>query len=79
MGTPRLDVFARYCLARFKREKQELAFRVYMTDAVRLIPQSQYPASRYWELINPPEQIDPEQVISDVASRAGLVITGELT
>lgn len=79
VGVPRLDMFARYCLARYKREMEDLAFRVYVTDALQLLPQSKYPASRYYEVIHPSEEIDAELVIADVVSKAGLVITGEPT
>ena len=49
-----------FCIASFKREQEELAYKIYVTDTLKLIAentakigQGSYIKARYYDIINP--------------------------
>jgi hypothetical protein len=77
VGPYRADVFIRYSRARFKREVDEMSFRIYMTDSVHYMSTGKSLSKRWYDILHPStpkEDVDPETIISDVVSRAGLVV-----
>ena len=68
----------KYMVARFIQEAEELAYRVYTTDTLRMISQGahSYPQKRYAELINhaPKDTRSGEEIAADVIARCGLKV-----
>ena len=68
----------KYMVARFIRENEELAYRVYTTDTLRLIAQGtrSYPQKRYAELIEhaPRDTRSGDEIASDVILKCGLKV-----
>ena len=67
-------LFARYLVARYERSQKELSWRVYVTDALYSLTKGGSLSNRWIDIVNPPPEIDPEQVIEQTVSKAGLVI-----
>lgn len=70
-----MDVFLAYAQARFIKEQKEQVFKAYMADAAHYAPQGKYLQSRYLDLLERGEAMDPEEVLAHVVEKAGLVIT----
>lgn len=56
--------------------RDELAFKVYVTDSLYLMGQRKYLNKRWYDQIRPRvyEDIDAVAVVADVTKRAGLVV-----
>ena len=75
-----------YCIARYKREQEEKAYRVYVTDALRLTVENtakyaggSYIKARYIDVIEP-KKVDNrtgDEIVADIIKRAGLVVKSE--
>ena len=75
-----------YCIARYKREQEEKAYRVYVTDALRLTVENtakfaggNYIKARYIDVIEP-KKVDNrtgDEIVADTIKRAGLVVNSE--
>ena len=75
-----------YCIARYKREQEEKAYRVYVTDALRLTVENtakfaggNYIKARYIDIIEP-KKVDTrtgDVIVADIIKRAGLVVKSE--
>ena len=60
------------------RERQEtMAYRLYVTESLRLIPQSKYITSPFGDAIARRDvaKADGDSIVADVVRRAGLVVT----
>ena len=57
-------------------EDMERAYRVYVTEALRLIPQQKYLSRGFADIIMPRESddFDADELVRDVISNAGLVV-----
>lgn len=68
----------KYMVARFLQDYEDLAYRVYTTDALRMIAQGShsYPQKRYADLIDhaPKDTRSGEEIAADVISRCGLKV-----
>lgn len=64
-------------LARYRRERDEMAFKVYVTDSLYLMGQQKFIGRRWYDQVRPKvyEDIDAAEVVADVTKRAGLVVT----
>lgn len=62
--------------AMHQHEQEETAYRVYVTESLRLIPQQKCLSKGYADIITPMEDrhVDAVEIIDDVVSRAGLVL-----
>lgn len=60
----------------FRQEQTDLAYRVYMTDSARLRGEGKYISKRWHDMVRPGkrEDADAEEIIADIASRAGLEV-----
>ena len=75
-------------MSRYKREQEEKAYRVYVTDALRLTVENtakyaggSYIKSRYIDVIEP-KKVDNrtgDEIVADIIKRAGLVVKHEST
>ena len=75
-----------YCIARYKREQEEKAYRVYVTDALRLTVENtakfaggNYIKARYIDVIEQ-KKVDErtgDEIVEDIIKRAGLVVKSE--
>ena len=56
--------------------RDEMAFKVYVTDSLYLMGQHKYLNRRWYDTIRPKvyEDIDAAAVVADVTRRAGLVV-----
>ena len=75
-----------YCIARYKREQEEKAYRVYVTDALRLTVENtakyvggEYIKARYIDIIEPKKRDNRtcEEITADIIQRCGLVVKSE--
>jgi hypothetical protein len=68
-----------FCIASFKREQEELAYKIYMSDALKLIAENtakfgqggSYIKARYYDIINP-KPVDnrtEEEVIDHIKNK----------
>ena len=68
----------RYLSARQRRAAEDAAYRVYVTESLRLAVQSRYIARPYLELIGgagePVETRSGEEIAADVVERLGLEV-----
>ena len=73
-------------MSRYKREQEEKAYRVYVTDALRLTVENTakyvggaYIKARYIEIIEPKKQDNRtcEEITADIIQRCGLVVKSE--
>lgn len=73
-------------MSRYKREQEEKAYRVYVTDALRLTVENtakfsggNYIKARYIDIIEPKKQENRtcEEITADIIQRCGLVVKSE--
>ena len=77
----------RYVLAQYKREQEDKAYRIYVTDALRLISENtassvggKYITARFADVIAPPKEEDNrtcEEITAEIIARCGLVVNNE--
>ena len=62
-------------VARFNESQRELAYRVYMTDSMKVMISADM---RYWDIINPVEEDGRtgDEIAEDIITRHGLKIVG---
>lgn len=63
-------------LARYRKERDEMAFKVYVTDSLHLMGQHKFIGRRWYDQVRPKvhEDVDAAAVVADVTKRAGLVV-----
>lgn len=69
----------RYVTARFNNEQRELAYRIYVTDSLQLIPQNSYRTQRFYDLTE--KEVDNrtgDEIALDVIKKAGLKLKSEV-
>ena len=73
-------------MSRYKREQEEKAYRVYVTDALRLTVENtakfaggNYIKARYIDIIEPKKHDNRtgEEITADIIQRCGLVVKSE--
>lgn len=65
-----------YANARFRKDIAEQRYRIYVTDALRMIAkQDEYPSQRWYEIEHPPPDVDGDEIARDIIRRASLVVT----
>ena len=57
-----------------KRETIEYSYRKYVTDSLHLSSQNMYIKDKWSDLLNPPPDIDADEVVNDIIGRAGLIV-----
>ena len=77
----------RYVLAQYRREQEDKAYRIYVTDALRLISENtassvggKYITARFADVIASPKEEDTrtcEEITADIIARCGLVVKNE--
>ena len=77
----------RYVLAQYRREQEDKAYRIYVTDALRLISENtassvggKYITARFADVIAPPKEEDNrtcEEITAEIIARCGLVVKNE--
>ena len=73
----------RYATARFNQHQRDLAYRIYVTDCLRMVTentakmsQGAYTAARFYDIINP-KQVDNRsgnEIAADIIKRAGIEV-----
>ena len=63
-----------YVLERAKQRRERNAFRKYVADSLHLHGKGMYIGNTLDELLNPPEPINPEEVLASVIDGAGLEV-----
>ena len=73
----------RYAMARFNQHRRDLAYRIYVTDCLRMVTenaakmsQGSYTAARFYDIINPKpvEKRTGEEIAADIIKRAGIEV-----
>ena len=77
----------RYVLAQYRREQEDKAYCIYVTDALRLISENtassvggKYITARFADVIAPPKEEDNrtcEEITAEIIARCGLVVNNE--
>lgn len=73
-----ISPFLRYVEARIAEDREEYAYKAYMTDGIQLAPQSKYIVARWCDLIAQ-KTIDNrsgDEIAMDIITRAGLSLKG---
>ena len=73
----------RYATARFNQHQRDLAYRIYVTDCLRMatentakISQGAYTAARFYDIINPKPvgNRSGNEIAADIIKRAGIEV-----
>ena len=73
----------RYAIARYQSQQRDLAYRIYVTDCLRMVTenaakmsQGAYTAARFYDVINPKhvEKQTGEEIAADIIKRAGIEV-----
>ena len=82
----RIKPFLRYCVARLNEREKTEAYRIYVTDALRVVSENTaryagggYIKARYADIIEPKKQDNRtcEEITADIIRRCGLVVKSE--
>ena len=74
----------RYATARFNQHQRDLAYRIYVTDCLRIISENtakmgggSYITAKFADIINPKpvENRNGEEIAADIIKRAGIEVT----
>lgn len=66
--------FIRYFTARSRKEREDMLFKTYVTDALNLIPQSKFLDIRWFDMTHPGKPISCDEVVDELVTMGGLVI-----
>ena len=73
----------RYAMARYQSQQRDLAYRIYVTDCLRMvtentakISQGFYTAARFYDVINPKpvDNRSGNEIAADIIKRAGIEV-----
>ena len=73
----------RYAMARFNQHQRDLAYRIYVTDCLRMatentakMSQGAYTAARFYDIINhkPVDNRSGNEIAADIIKRAGIEV-----
>ena len=73
----------RYATARFNQHQRDLAYRIYVTDCLRMatentakMSQGAYAAARFYDIINPKpvDNRSGNEIAADIIKRAGIEV-----
>lgn len=64
----------RYVVACLEDYQHEMAYRIYVTEALRNIPQGQWSQKSFYDIINSTEEEaeSGDEIVMDIVNRAGL-------
>jgi hypothetical protein len=64
----------RYVNSRIWEHQREEAYRIYISESLRLLPQNKYIQKPYYEIIQPQtaQNVSGDEVAVDIITRAGL-------
>ena len=78
-----MEAFMRYAFARYKTYQREVAYRIYITDCLRMISENtanfakgNYMRDRYADFLKKPARDNRtgEEIAAEVIKKAGLVV-----
>lgn len=78
-GPQRVGAFLRYAGAKCKRRLEEVAYRTYVTESLRLKGEGMYISASLRELMEPKPQQTAEQIVAETIKRGGLEVRREST
>ena len=73
----------RYAMARFNQHQRDLAYRIYVTDCLRMatentakMSQGSYTTERFYDIINPNpvDNRSGNEIAADIIKRAGIEV-----
>ena len=73
----------RYATARFNQHQRDLAYRIYVTDCLRMVTENTakmskgaYTAARFYDIINPKpvDNRSGNEIAADIIKRAGIEV-----
>ena len=73
----------RYAMARFNQHQRDLAYRIYVTDCLRILSENtakvgggSYITAKFYDIINPKLVDDRtgEEIAADIIKRAGIEV-----
>ena len=69
-----MDTFVAYIVHKARQKRERDAFRKYVADSLHLHGKGMYIGNTLDEILNPPEPIDPEEILEGVIDGAGLEV-----
>lgn len=75
-GPKRADIFIKCAVAEQATIIEELRFRQYVTDSIRLQAEQKYIPQRWIDMVSPhsEKEIDPNEIVKKLVEKAGLVV-----
>ena len=73
----------RYAMARYQSQQRDFAYRIYVTDCLRMVTentakmsQGAYTSARFYDIINPKpsDNRTGEEIAADIIERAGIEV-----
>ena len=73
----------RYAMARYKSQQRDLAYRIYVTDCLRIVGENtakiskgSYITAKFTDIINPKpvDNRNGEEIAADIIKRAGIEV-----
>ena len=73
----------RYAMARYQSQQRDLAYRIYVTDCLRMATENTakmskgaYTVARFYDIINPKpvDNRNGEEIAADIIKRAGIKV-----
>ena len=73
----------RYAIARYQSQQRDFAYRIYVTDCLRMVTENAakmskgaYTSARFYDIINPKpvENRTGEEIAADIIKRAGIEV-----
>ena len=70
----------RYAMARYNQHQRDLAYRIYVTDCLRMATENTakgaYTVARFYDIINPKpvDNRNGEEIAADIIKRAGIEV-----
>lgn len=71
-GQRNIKRFGRYVMAKLEEWNYDYAYRLYVTESLRLQGEQKYIGTSFEEILHPPKEIDGAQIVADIMKRAGL-------
>lgn len=73
-GKRDLYLFSRYVYSQIHKEFVEYAYKLYVTENLRLQGENKYLSQKFHEIINPPEEVDPKELVDNFIKKSGITL-----
>lgn len=71
-GRRNIKRFGRYVQAKLDKWNYDYAYRLYITESLKLQGEQKYICASFDEILHPPKEINGAEIVADIMKRAGL-------